>query len=193
MKQGNLPQLFTQGGTMFAGHIGVALAIGRNEKRINVGVFVTAALFMDLVLWVFVLSGLESIVIPANFSSSHQPEYGFPYSHGLIASVLWSIVAAALGIFTCFRLGAAKWRAGGLIAISLFSHWVLDALVHQPELPLAGVGSSKVGFGLWQNMPVALVIESSLVLIGLFLFVRNSNLSRGKLIALGVLSLYGFR
>lgn len=28
---------------MFAGHIGVALAIGRAERRVNVGVFVFAA------------------------------------------------------------------------------------------------------------------------------------------------------
>ena len=36
---------------MFAGHVGVALAIGAAERRVSVGVFVAAALLLDLVLW----------------------------------------------------------------------------------------------------------------------------------------------
>jgi hypothetical protein len=68
---------------MFAGHVGVALAIGRAERRINVGVFIASALFLDLVFWLFVLLGWEFVSIPANFSSTHQCDFIFPYSHGL--------------------------------------------------------------------------------------------------------------
>ena len=35
---------------MFAGHAGAAMAIGRAERRVNVGLFVTAALLLDIVL-----------------------------------------------------------------------------------------------------------------------------------------------
>jgi hypothetical protein len=42
---------------MLAGHVGVALAIGRIERRVNVGVFVTAALLLDIWLWLFILLG----------------------------------------------------------------------------------------------------------------------------------------
>jgi hypothetical protein len=42
---------------MFAGRVGAALAIARAERRVNVGVFVVAALLLDLLLWVFVLLG----------------------------------------------------------------------------------------------------------------------------------------
>ena len=42
---------------MFAGHVGAALAIGRAERRVNVGVFIAAALFLDALLWLFVLVG----------------------------------------------------------------------------------------------------------------------------------------
>ena len=33
---------------MFAGHIGTALAIGRAERAVNVGVFIAAALLLDV-------------------------------------------------------------------------------------------------------------------------------------------------
>lgn len=72
---------------MFAGHLGAALAIGRSERRINVGFFVLAALLLDVVLWLFVLLGWESVIIPPTFSATHQPEFVFPFSHGLVASI----------------------------------------------------------------------------------------------------------
>ena len=48
---------------MFAGHIGVGLAIGRAERRVNVGLFIAAALMLDFLLWFFVLIGCESVAI----------------------------------------------------------------------------------------------------------------------------------
>jgi hypothetical protein len=42
---------------MFAGHIGAGLALGRAERGVNVGVFVAAALLLDVVLWLLVLAG----------------------------------------------------------------------------------------------------------------------------------------
>jgi hypothetical protein len=173
---------------MFAGHVGAALAIGRAERRVNVGVFVAAALLADIVLWLFVLLGWESVTIPAEFATTHQPEFVFPYSHGLLASVVWSAVAAT-AVFISPRLGTARWRAAALTALAVFSHWVLDALVHRPELPLVGGGSARVGLGLWQHMPVALIVETAIVAAGLWLFVRGSALSRRKSILLTALGL----
>jgi hypothetical protein len=174
---------------MFAGHVGAALAIGRAERRVNVGAFVIAALLLDIVLWLFVLLGWESVTIPVNFASTHQPDFVFPFSHGLLASVVWSAVAAAVASLCFARLERTRSRAAALIALAVFSHWVLDALVHQPELPLAGGSSPKVGLGLWQSMPVALVAEAAVVVAGLCLFVPGNSLSRGKSLSLVALSL----
>jgi hypothetical protein len=79
---------------MFAGHVGAALAIGKGARGVNVGLFVAAALLVDIVLWLFVLLGLESVTIPADFASTHQAQFVFPYSHGLVASIVWSTLAA---------------------------------------------------------------------------------------------------
>jgi Sec-independent protein secretion pathway component TatC len=75
-----------------------------------------------------------------------------------------------------------------LIAAAVFSHWILDALVHRPEMPVAGSASAKVGLGLWDRMPIALLIEAAIVVFGLALFLRRSNLSRQRSIALVILT-----
>ena len=174
---------------MFAGHIGAGLAIARADSRANVGVIITAALLLDVILWLFVLLGWESVSIPADFTSTHQPEFVFPYSHGLVASLVWSAIAAVAGLVWYARPQAARWRIAALIAAAVFSHWLLDALVHRPEMPLLGATSPKIGLGLWQSMPAALAVESAIVVIGLLLFVPGSRLSRGKSLALTSLTL----
>ena len=177
---------------MFAGHVGAALALGRTERRWNVGAFVTAALFLDVVLWVLVLARKETVTIPADFAATHQPEFVFPWSHGLVASLFWSILAGSVAWALGARLGAGRLRAAALIAAAVFSHWVLDALVHRPELSLAGPGSPKVGLALWNRMPAALALEAAIALAGLWLFLPGARLGRGRsagLAAVGVLIL----
>ncbi|MDH4060499.1 MAG: hypothetical protein OEU94_06770 [Aquincola sp.] len=174
---------------MFAGHIGVALALGRVERGVNVGALVAGALWLDAVLWAFILLGWESVNIPADFGATHQAEFVFPYSHGLAAAVGWTALAAALALSGHARLAQVRWRAASLFAAAVFSHWLLDVLVHRPEMPLLGSGSATVGLGLWDRMVIALVVEAALVVFGLLLFLPGSGLSRGKSIALAGLSL----
>ncbi|MGQ0578456.1 MAG: hypothetical protein ACT4PQ_06030 [Betaproteobacteria bacterium] len=154
----------------------------------NVGMFIAAAVLLDFALWLFILLGWESVLIPANFASTHQPEFVFPYSHSLAASLAWSATAGAAAFFWYTPLEAGKWRAAALIAAAVFSHWLLDALVHQPGLPVTGANSPKLGLGLWQSLPVALAVETAIVVAGLLLFVRGSRMSRGKSIVLISLS-----
>jgi len=172
---------------MFAGHIGAALAIGRAERAVNVGVFVAAALLLDFLLWLFVLLGWESVAISADFAATHQPEFVFPYSHGLLASAAWSALAGALALILCARL-KARWRVATLVGAAVLSHWVLDALVHRPELPLAGPGSHLIGLALWDNMPFALTLEASLVVVGLYLFISGTTIGRARSMAFVVVS-----
>lgn len=174
---------------MSAGHMGVGLALGRAERRVNVGVLVAAGQLLDGVLWLFVLLGWESVTLPADFARTHQREFVFPYSHGLLAAVGWSALAAAAAFVSYGRLGPSRMRVAALVAAAVFSHWLLDALVHRPEMSLVGADSAKVGVGLWQNMPTALAVEGAIVALGLCLFIPGCHLSRGRRVALALLSL----
>lgn len=52
---------------MFAGHIGAALAIGRSERRINVGYFVLAAIC--LLLLAFTVAGMTVAPAPPSVTA----------------------------------------------------------------------------------------------------------------------------
>jgi hypothetical protein len=169
---------------MFAGHIGAALAIGRAERRVNIGVFAFAAMWLDFVLWVFVLAGWESATIPPNFASTHQVQFVFPYSHGLLASIVWSVLAAGVTFAWLRRHTSWRVRAALLVGAAVFSHWLLDALVHVPEMPLVGADSAKVGLGLWQSMPVAMAVEGMIVAVGLWLFLPGAGLPPARMLGL---------
>lgn len=174
---------------MLSGHIGAALAIGRAERRINLGALVSAALLLDCALWLFVLLGFESVTTPVNFASERQFAFIFPYSHSLLAAATWSTLAGAATFLWYPRLKRAKLRAAAFVAAAVFSHWLLDLLVHVPELPLAGESTVKVGLGMWQNLPLALAVEALITVVGLCLFLSGTNLSRVKKFWLTVLSL----
>jgi len=179
---------------MLAGHIGVALAIGGAQRQINAGIFVAAALWLDAVLWVLVLLGWESARIAADYGTTHHIDFVFPYSHGLVASLLWSALAGAAALLGSRRARASAWRGAVLMAAAVFSHWLLDALVHVPELPLLGDASPKVGLGLWHNMPLALLIEGLFVGVGLWLFLPGASASRARKSGMAVVCIviYGF-
>ena len=155
----------------------------------SVGVFVGAALLLDIVLWLLVLLGVESVAIPSDFASTHQPKFVFPYSHSFLAGVLWSAIAGAAAFLACSDRPALKRRAAVLVAAAVFSHWLLDALVHRPEMPLTGSTSPMVGLALWNSLSAALGVEALLVAVGLYLFVAGSGLSRSRSVILTVLTL----
>ncbi len=169
---------------MFAGHVGAALALKRAERRVNLGVLILAALLLDVLLWLFVLAGLEQVIVPADYARRHYVTFVFPYSHSLAASLGWSILAGALTwVATVGWVGGRGW-ATVVVAAAVFSHFPLDVLVHIPELPLLGEASPKVGLGLWNQMPVALMLEVLITAGGLLVFLRGVTLARGRTIGL---------
>lgn len=169
---------------MFAGHLGAALVLARAERRVNAGTFVAAALLPDLLLWSFILLGWESVTIPPDFSTTHQAAFVFPWSHGLVASVGWSVAAGTVAF-----AATGNGRAATLLAAAVFSHWVLDLIVHRPELPLAAASSPLVGLGAWDHLAWALALEAAIVVAGLWLFASGSVLGRGRTQVLVVLVL----
>lgn len=65
---------------------------------------------------------------------------------------------------------------------TVFSHWLLDLLVHRPDLSL-GVASIKLGFALWDLPGIELALELTLFLAAASLWWREVA-PRGKARAL---------
>jgi hypothetical protein len=143
---------------MFIGHLGVGLALKKAEPRINLGWLFVAAMLLDVVWWILVLAGLEQSRVPADYAQRRYLGFEFPYSHSLIGALAGSALAGAGG-WWFFR----RWRAAGVLAAAVLSHWLLDVLVHPPEILLMPTGSSRLGLGLWTHLNVALAVEALLL------------------------------
>jgi hypothetical protein len=154
---------------MGIGHAAVALGAVRAEPRINLGLLIFAAFLSDFLLGVFAFFGLEQAHVPPDYSSRHYLTFTFPYSHGLLALTLWAIV---LGTLLCWIDRQNRVRAFVVIAALVLSHFVLDGLVHVPELPLTGPNSFKVGLSLWNHMPLELCLETVMAVVGLVIYWR---------------------
>jgi hypothetical protein len=160
---------------MGPGHLGVGLALKRADRRLNAGWLVFAAYLLDFLLGVFVLMGVEQVHVPADLATRHYLRYTFPWSHGLVASLGWSAAAALLTLAIVSGSAARRRLAALTIGAAVFSHFVLDWLVHVPELPIAGPSSPKIGLGLWNHLPVALGVEAALVIAGLALYLSTGT------------------
>ena len=157
---------------MFIGHYAAGLALKKFEKRASLGVLFLGVQFVDILFFPFVLLGIERINIIENYTQSthFQLEY-LPYTHSLLASVLWTAAA-----YTLFRWVIVKNHAVALVvAFAVFSHWVLDLIVHTPDLPLWSDTSLKLGFGLWNNAIATYVLEATLLLGALWLYLRSTS------------------
>jgi hypothetical protein len=170
----------TEERSVFVGHIGAGLALKRVAPRANLGVLLLGALFADVLLWVLVLAGFESVVVPADFRTVHYFTFVFPYSHSLVATLVWTSLAGA----AVWLLLAPGFPRRGLVALAIalavLSHFALDLVVHVPDLPVASDQSPKLGFGLWRSMPVALAVELLLAAAALVVYLRAVPLSRGR-------------
>jgi membrane-bound metal-dependent hydrolase YbcI (DUF457 family) len=177
---------------MFAGHLAAGLVLKKMERRINLGWLFFATLFHDFLLGIFILMGLEQIHVPTNFAQTHYLTFTFPYSHGLASSIFWSLLAFGITYAVLSRWTSKERRQAGLvIALAVFSHFVLDWFVHIPEMPLLGENSPKIGLSLWKNIPLALALETALVIAGFVFYLitvkPQTNLARYGIAALMIL------
>ena len=171
---------------MGVGHLAVAVILKKVEPKINLGFLVFAAFLADFLLGILVLLGAEQIHIPLNFNELHYLTFSFPYSHGLTATILWSLAAYLLA-----SIGFKNKRAGLIMGVAVFSHFILDLIVHIPELPLTDNDSVKFGLGLWNYMEIVLGLELAIVAVALVLYLRFiPRLSRSNRIGVAMLLVF---
>jgi hypothetical protein len=173
---------------MFVGHYAVSLALKKFEKRVSLGVLFLAVQFVDILFFPLVVLGFERINLVENFTQSTHFELVYmPYSHSLVAALLWSVLAYAL-----FRWLIVKNHSVAIVVgLAVFSHWLLDLVVHTPDLPLLGDTSLKLGFGLWNNAIATYVLEAVLLLSALWLYLKSTTAqSKGGKYGMGVFVIF---
>lgn len=157
---------------MGVGHVALALGASKAAPRLNVGWLVFAALLSDFLLGIFASLGLEHATVPADYATRHYLLFTFPYSHGLLALLLWAVTAGFL-ISRAHR--SDRNRVLMVVALVVLSHFVLDGLVHVAGLPVDGENSPKLGLGLWNHMPLELSLETVMAIAGVALYLKLSG------------------
>ena len=169
---------------MFIGHWAPALAIAARRKRPGLGTLFIAAQLVDWAFFLFVLLGVEKMRLnPAISAVSPLDLYSMPYTHSLVGALAWSAGFAVL-VWLMLRDSTAGLLAGAVV----LSHWLLDLLVHVPDLTIAG-GSSKLGFGLWNYPAIEMPLELAITFGALWLYVRARQPLLGRALVLGALML----
>lgn len=153
---------------MFVGHLAVALVAKRAAPALNLGWLMAGVTALDLIWPVFVLAGLEHVrIVPGATAFTPLVFDSYPWSHSLVMSVIWGLALVAV----------SRWRnvkaSAGLLVALVISHWVLDVASHAPDMPLWPGRSPRFGLGLWYSVPLTLVIEGSLWLLAIVVFLKG--------------------
>ena len=166
------------------GHCAIGMAAKPLAPKVPVGVLLIATLLLDILATVFMFIGIEG-----------GEKVGNPWSHGLLMSLIWSIIVALLA-GTVFR----SYRAGAVVGSAVFSHWLLDLVSHPipfpsfswrswqwdyghalpPDLPLLFANSHRVGLGLYNSISAvaATELEVGMFLLGTAVYITHRVLQQ---------------
>jgi hypothetical protein len=169
---------------LFIGHYGVGFAGKRAAPRVSLGWWFLAVQLVDLLWPIFLLLGWEEVRIHPGDTVLTPLEFRrYPITHSLAGGLGWGLLLALV-----YRAFKGRSRDAFLLGCGVVSHWVLDAIVHRPDLPVFPGSATRIGLGLWNHVAATLLLELGLFFAGLVLYLRMTR-ARG---ALGHVSLWSF-
>lgn len=162
--------------SMFLGHFGAGLGAKKLAPSVSLGTLFLATQFIDLLWPTFLLLGIEHVeiqpgatrVTPLNFVD-------YPFTHSLLMVAVWAL---AFGLV--YWIVRKDVRGSVVLGAAVISHWVLDLIVHRPDLPLYPGDPSKLGLGLWNSFTSTLLVEGAIFFAGVALFVHTSRARNRK-------------
>jgi hypothetical protein len=155
---------------MFLGHFGVGFGAKTLAPQVSLGSLFLAAQFLDLLWPTLLVLGIERVRIAPGMTRVTPLEFvHYPVSHSLLAVIGWAVMVAAVYWFL------RRYPRGALVlGAAVVSHWLLDAVVHRPDLPLYPGGSTLAGLGLWASLGATLAVELSVFSAGVWLYARST-------------------
>ncbi len=153
---------------MFIGHFGVGFGAKKLDPKPSLGTLFLAAQFVDLLWPILLLMGIEHVKIdPGNTAFTPLNFIYYPFSHSLVAAVIWGALFAL--IYYSIKKNS---KTALLLGALVISHWVLDFIVHRPDLPIIPGVDLKVGLGLWNSVVVSVILELAIFLTGVFFYMK---------------------
>jgi hypothetical protein len=171
---------------MFLGHFAVALATKTAAPKTSLGILVLAAQFADLLWPILLLLGIEQVrIVPGLLPVSPFDFTSYPISHSLAAELGWGVF---LGV--AYFIAKRDARSALIVGLVVPTHWVLDFIAHRPDMPIYP-GSAKFGLGMWQSLPLTVLVEYGLFAAGIAIYLgctrafdRTGNVALWSLLGL---------
>ncbi len=156
---------------MFIGHFGVSFAAKKVAPRVSLGTLFMAGQFIDLLWPLFLLLGLEHVEVdPGNTAFTPLHFIHYPFTHSFAGVLIWALLFGGV-YFTLRKDARSALLLGGLV----LSHWLLDLIVHRPDLQLLPGLDFVVGFGLWNSVALTIVIEGLIFVLGVWMYLRTTT------------------
>ena len=158
---------------MFIGHFGVGLGAKAAAPRVSLGTLFLAAQFLDLLWPTLLMLGIERVqILTAPVQGPPLAFVHYPISHSLLTTLVWA------GLFAGIYFAARRYRTGAwVLGLLVLSHWLLDLLVHYPDLPLYPGSALHVGFALWSFPKAELLLELLIFVVGVVFYLRATRAS----------------
>lgn len=152
---------------MLAGHFGLAAAVKAKVPEVPLWALMLSTQLIDVIFVPLYLSDVETVV-KTGAGYGNQVIHA-DYSHALLSVLI-------LAVFTGFLAGKLWGKRGGLtVGAVVFSHWLLDLLVHRSDLPIlpGNLGNLPLlGLGLWRSPALSMTAELLLIAAGSFMYFR---------------------
>ncbi len=155
---------------MFIGHFGIGFGAKSIAPKISLGTLFLAAQFIDLLWPTLLLLGIERVsILPGATEVTPLVFDHYPISHSLLAVAGWGLLIG--GLYFLLRRNR---RGAILLAVLVVSHWVLDLIVHQPDLPVYP-GGMLLGMNVWSSLALTVLIELTIFAAGVWLYLRRTT------------------
>lgn len=165
---------------MFIGHWSAAFVAAAHSRAPRLGTLAIGAQLVDIAFFAFAMVGIEHFrFVPGATASNWLMLDSAPYTHSLLGGLAFAAALAVLvWLADCDRTAAL------IAALVVLSHWLLDFVVHRPDLTLAGA-PPMLGLGLWNAPLIEKPLELALTFGALAFYVRKR---RPRLVPVAVLA-----
>lgn len=153
---------------MFIGHFGVGFAGKKVDSKPSLGTLFMAAQWLDLIWPIFILIGLEKVEIIPGYTATTPLKFTYyPFTHSLLFAIIWGLLFGSV-----YYLFKKNIKVSILLGVLVLSHWILDFIVHIPDLPIFPWSNIKVGLGLWNDVGTTMILESLIFFGGAYLYFK---------------------
>ncbi|MFW9767265.1 MAG: hypothetical protein ACFFEM_00485 [Candidatus Thorarchaeota archaeon] len=167
---------------MFIGHYGIAFALKKYATKTSLGILFIAVQLVDIAFFILVSLGIEHLQIIPGFTEANPFDlYDYPITHSLLGSFAW-----ALGIFLVVRFiplrsieAADRQKIALVLSAAVFSHFLLDIIVHSPDLLLIPGFDIMIGLGLWNSIILTVAVELAILLVGCWIYLQSTTQGTG--------------